>query len=496
MTNGTGGAVRTRQDVWTLSNADPWHPTLLWYAKAIAQMQTRPVADPTSWRYQAAIHDYTRADDPYASASDVLPSAADQSRFWAQCQHFSWFFLPWHRMYLGCFEQIVLAAVVALGGPGDWALPYWNYSDSNDANAAVLPPAFRAASLPDGSSNPLFVQARDANINGGAPLDPSSVDIGCLKDGVFTGAFSGASPGFGGPKTVFNHDSGRMGGVEKTPHGDVHVNVGGDNGWMSSFDTAALDPIFWLHHANIDRLWEVWRGRDPGDVNPTDADWLNAAGATFPLHDATGAVVNYVPSQVTDTTAAPLGYVYQDISDPLATPAAAAPAAAAAAVSMPMAQPAHPPEVVGASLAPTALAAAPVTEHVAIHPPVSPALRATAVGEPARRTYLNLEHITATGRAPRYGVYLNLPDGAADPHAHQTLFAGTLPMFGVAEASRSKDPHGGGGLSYVLDVTDLVARLKAEGTWDPERLHVTFAPMTPGAASGGVKVGRVSLYYH
>lgn len=37
--------------------------------------------------------------------------------------------------------------------------------------------------------------------------------------------------------------------------------------------TAALDPIFWLHHANIDRLWEVWLGDNAEHVNPTDAKW-------------------------------------------------------------------------------------------------------------------------------------------------------------------------------------------------------------------------------
>ena len=33
-----------------------------------------------------------------------------------------------------------------------------------------------------------------------------------------------------------------------------------------------LDPIFWLHHANIDRLWSLWNRRV---ANPTDGAWLN-----------------------------------------------------------------------------------------------------------------------------------------------------------------------------------------------------------------------------
>ena len=69
---------------------------------------------------------------------------------------------------------------------------------------------------------------------------------------------------------------------------------------MSDPDTAALDPIFWLHHSNIDRLWEVWTHRDPTFTDPTDAAWLT--DVPFVLHDSTGAVVNFTPSQMLDTT--------------------------------------------------------------------------------------------------------------------------------------------------------------------------------------------------
>ena len=88
-----------RKNVLTLiDDRGEWHPDLLWYARAITEMKKRPIADPTSWRYQAAIHDYVRQFDPLAAPSDVLPSTAERQKFWGQCQHFSWFFLSWHRM--------------------------------------------------------------------------------------------------------------------------------------------------------------------------------------------------------------------------------------------------------------------------------------------------------------------------------------------------------------------------------------------------------------
>src|SRR4051794_20166941 len=100
--------THVRRDVWKLgTEAKPWHATLLAYAKAVKAMQARPLSDPTSWRYQAAIHGLAGATPP--------PGAP-----WNECQHGSWYFLPWHRMYLFEFERIVRSEVVRQGGSADW----------------------------------------------------------------------------------------------------------------------------------------------------------------------------------------------------------------------------------------------------------------------------------------------------------------------------------------------------------------------------------------
>ena len=36
----------------------------------------------------------------YLAPSDKKPSTANIKRYWTQCQHGSWYFLPWHRGYL------------------------------------------------------------------------------------------------------------------------------------------------------------------------------------------------------------------------------------------------------------------------------------------------------------------------------------------------------------------------------------------------------------
>ena len=44
-------------------------------------------------------------------------------------------------------------------------------------------------------------------------------------------------------------------------HNNIHVTVGGD---MAFVDYSAFDPIFWLHHCNVDRLTAMYQASHPG----------------------------------------------------------------------------------------------------------------------------------------------------------------------------------------------------------------------------------------
>jgi tyrosinase len=263
---------------------------------------------------------------------------------------------------------------------------------------------------------------------------------------------------------------------------------------MSGFNTAALDPIFWLHHCNLDRLWEVWRKRNPQNVNPLDSAWLT--DLPFELHDETGAVVSTTPSQVTDTTAAPLLYEYQDVSDPLG------------GMPGPLGGPVIPAgleeiemsEMVGATEQPVTLHGEAVTTALAVNEPTGPAAIAAGLDTPQRRIFLNIENITAQGYPGGYEVYLNLPTGEK-PSDHPDLFAGLLPMFGAVEAADPTGEHPSSGLQYSLDITDVAQTLQNKNAWDPNEMRVTFVPdrtaneLESEVLTAPVKVGRVSLYY-
>ena len=149
----------TRKNVWGLGS--DWAAPILWYARGVAAMKSRAIAEPTSWRFYAGIHGIQAElwhQLGYLSLSEHMPSKDAIRRLWRQCQHGTWYFLPWHRGYLLAFEATVRAAVVKLGGPADWALPYWNYFAAGQNH---LPPAFASAKWPDGANNnPLFVTQR------------------------------------------------------------------------------------------------------------------------------------------------------------------------------------------------------------------------------------------------------------------------------------------------------------------------------------------------
>lgn len=72
--------------------------------------------------------------------------------------------------------------------------------------------------------------------------------------------------------------------------------------------TAAEDPIFWLHHANVDRLWNRWIHQGGGRADPTDAAWLNTI-LTF--YDEAGHAVYLTGVEVVDTVGQ-LNYRYDD----------------------------------------------------------------------------------------------------------------------------------------------------------------------------------------
>jgi tyrosinase len=519
--------ARVRRDVWSLGAG--WNDTLLWYARAVRTLQSRATTDPTSWWFLAAMHGMHPVvwqQFGVIQPTTPLPTLVVQRRFWNQCQHQSWYFLPWHRGYLAAFEAIIRDAVVTAGGPDDWALPYWNYSDATRPNARTMPDAFDLATLPDGSDNPLRITRRFGNGTTPIQLDPTDVSLAALQDDAFPGGDSDIPPGFGGPETLFHHgpeSDTTNGGLESLPHNVIHgaiggVTPGGDpNDWrnlglMSMPITAALDPIFWLHHSNIDRLWNVWlRDAQEPHVNPEETTWLDGpADRQFVMPQSDQSEWTFVARDVLDTTAPPLEYSYDDETAPIVEGRAerrlhrlgaqVAPAGGALESEGAVVGTGKTPELIGASDGPVRVTGS-TGAAVRLDPASTQALRGDLEGvaatgarpttEPAR-VFLKLEGIRGTSDAANYHVYVGLPPDA-DPAAYRNRLAGTVSLFGISAASDPNGPTAGSGISQVLEITEIVDALHLSGD-NLDRLDVRFVPATAAVARANFSIGRMSVF--
>lgn len=189
-------------------------------------------------------------------------------------QHTSWRFLPWHRLQLARFE----ALVARYSGKADFALPYWDWGRDPFPKLFLDDPVFKMR-----------------NRTAPRTLIMDASWFTAKLDDPFETYFGAPRLGDGGPQYV-------AGSAEWSGHNLAHGYIGGD---MNDLQRAPNDPIFWLHHANVDRCWALWRRRNPDEVYPQAwrdevlGGFLDADGKPAPTATA---------GSTTDTIA--FGYVY------------------------------------------------------------------------------------------------------------------------------------------------------------------------------------------
>lgn len=169
------------------------------------------------------------------------------------CPHGSPLFLAWHRAYIRIFEQALQTIDSTV------ALPFWDWTSSGSFEQGMA----RAHSdnvFNDGDNsrpNPLAsgpIEDRSRQTRRVPPHTPNrlrsfalSVELAMEQNEYIE----------------FNNEI-------EGPHGSIHVWVGGPNGDMSAVPRAAYDPIFWSHHAMVDRLWALWQMSHPDNTPPPE----------------------------------------------------------------------------------------------------------------------------------------------------------------------------------------------------------------------------------
>lgn len=259
-----------------------------------------------------------------------------QERNWAGAAHNSPTFLPWHRQYLDLFERMLRE----VSGNPRLSLPYWDWTDP-ESTAAVF-----ADDLMGGNGDPeqsyavttgpfrkgqwdITIQDPRAKLQGLTRPKPYLVrNFGTYRDrgislpteqqvrqtlGVhgydhrpfnaqapIEDSFRNALEGWRKVKRAACRDGwvaqSANPDVSSEMHNAVHVYVGGvwskgDKTTMGTmvYATSPNDPVFFLHHANVDRLWAAWEFSTRAHYRPQRGapDGFDGNDTMWPWYDRT-----------------------------------------------------------------------------------------------------------------------------------------------------------------------------------------------------------------
>ncbi|GAW18317.1 hypothetical protein ANO14919_077920 [Xylariales sp. No.14919] len=222
--------------------------------------------------------------------------------------HMSGIFLSAHREYLSLMEKSLQEEC---GYPSDMGLPYWNWPDYLDkplnestlfdgspsslgADGEYLPnqppyvigpeeaqlvkPILKEGdTIPRGSGGGCVIEGPFANTTvylgpfsviysrTGLPDDWTEPNPHCLNRNLSDTAVSLLSNADAIDNLLASANITQFQTRLNPIHRGGHLGVGGSGGQMADFFASPLDPAFWLHHAQIDRLWAAFQDEDPAE---------------------------------------------------------------------------------------------------------------------------------------------------------------------------------------------------------------------------------------
>ncbi|XP_062096555.1 polyphenol oxidase, chloroplastic-like [Humulus lupulus] len=280
------------------------------YNKALELMKALPDTDPRSFSQQADVH------------CAYCNGAYDQNGFpGVELQiHNSWLFFPFHRWYLYFYEKILGKLI----NDPTFAIPYWNWDNPPGMQMPVMftnPNSVLYDKFRSSKNQPPKLVDLDYNIDD--ILTPTTVpdkqQISTNLNVMYRSMVSNATNTelfFGGDFRAGEQPENSPGSIENIPHGPIHLWSGDETQTnfenMGNFYSAGRDPLFYCHHANVDRMWNIWKtlpGKRRKDI--TDPDWLNT---TFLFYDENAQLVRVNVKDSLESKK--LGYIYQDVELP------------------------------------------------------------------------------------------------------------------------------------------------------------------------------------
>lgn len=447
-TAATTGALRVRKNVVSAAAASDL-ASLRRGVAAMKQLYRNDPRDPRGWALQAFIHGNCNS--------------------FTSCQHRNWYFPPWHRSFIFYFE----ALIQFFASDPNFALPYWDWSRTHSVPASFF-----------GSGNPLDddLSLRTSPAPTNCPNAPTA-GRGVTPTTQFTQPELDAFVGLRRINEIqSNPDYATYGGanpgtgaLEGTPHNFVHRWVGGAKGSNMVQTFSPMDPIFWMHHCNIDRLYSNWLSR--GFAPPlNDPAWRDRSFNDFYDSNKNRVGSQYTCGMTVDSRV--MGYVYDTLA------------------AMPMAltvqrRTSGNAEVKASVAASKAVAKAGVLSFVTDAPPPAETrqlLTAAAVGSTAdqvvRLTILNVKRPRQQNTAVH--VFIG-PDVTAQTPITAPGYVGSFTFF---EGEVEAEPNAAGGHEHsrtvLFNATAALRDLYGD-TNLPEGVNLTVSivtrPLTAGVQS-------------
>jgi tyrosinase len=264
------------------------------------------------------IMDLSAADwNRYAAALDTLRRTGVISTFvgfhsaFMLQAHGGCYFLPWHRQMLFEFERELNRVAPGVTIPyWDWTKiipggttssqaytndPVWNRLGGAAGNGPIPNPPFAGWTVGGTTVTRNFVQGRgNVGPGGGRFTFLSSQQVGML---------SSSSDSFS-----------NFADFLESNHQTPHVAVGGT---MTVIPASPNDPVFWSHHAFVDKIWSDWQRSGNGNAfggqhsSPNRACTLDGEEMNPPVHGRTvrqiltgiSGCTSYAPSSRAGPTA-------------------------------------------------------------------------------------------------------------------------------------------------------------------------------------------------
>jgi tyrosinase len=121
-------------------------------------------------------------------------------------------------------------------------------------------------------------------------------------------------------------------------------------------------------------------------------------------------------------------------------------------------------------------------------------LAKTSSEKPPGGIYLALENVRGTQDATVLDVSISRREDASLGEQRDQL-AGSVGLYGLRRASVQSDQGGGSGLSFVLDITQILLEQPVAALSDANEIHVSIVPHHRLPDAAPIAVGRVSIFF-